>query len=217
MLIIKALNVSYGGDTSAVQNLSLVAESGEMVAITGRSGAGKSTLLNVLAGLVQPQSGSAVLNGQSLLQGEPQATLLRRRMGFVFQNATLFPELSVLDNVRWVGQLRGLTKAEATRKATANLESVGVHHLYDRRPGQISGGEAQRVNIARALTGEIELMLVDEPTAALDTDTSNDVCRILKAVVQDSNVTTLVVSHDPIVTKYCTRAVRMAAGQLFED
>lgn len=214
MLVIDGLTVRYGSET-AVKDVHLTMSSTEFLAVTGRSGAGKSTLLNALAGLVHVQAGLASLGGSPLLGvGEPQATLIRRRMGFVFQSATLLPELSVLDNVTWVGRLRGLTRRGSNEAALENLEILGVAHLAARRPGEISGGEAQRVNIARALTGDVALLLVDEPTASLDETTSTEVCAALKTAIHASGVSALVVSHDPIVTKYADRVVRMEQGQL---
>jgi len=217
VLIVDGLRICYGAHV-AVQKVDLTVEKGELVAVTGRSGAGKTTLLNALAGLVPVNSGSATLHGQQLLNvGEPEATLIRRRMGFVFQSATLFPELSVLENVIWVGRLRGLSRGESRTAALARLSALDVDHLVSRFPGQISGGEAQRVNIARALVGNVDLLLVDEPTAALDESTSKDVCVALASVVRDAEVASLVVSHDPIVAMYASRVVQMSRGEILDD
>ncbi len=214
MLVIDGLTVRYGS-LLAVDSVRLRVRRSEILAINGRSGAGKSTLLYAIAGLVSAASGSAMLGGRELLGiDEPTATMHRRRMGFVFQSASLFPELDVLENVTWVGRLRGLDRRSADEDAAGLLSQLGIRQLAGRRPGQLSGGEAQRVNVARALIGEVDALLVDEPTASLDERTSHEVRSIIASVAGSRSLATSVVSHDPIVAAYASRRVTMDSGAI---
>lgn len=214
VLDVRGLTVQYG-EKVVVRSASFSANRGEVLAISGRSGAGKSTLLYSIAGLVPSLSGTIVLNDLNITSiDEPEITLTRRHIGFVFQDAALFHELNVLDNVVWVGRLRGLALRASRAEANDVLKSLGIAHLTERMPGEISGGEAQRVSIARALMGGTSLLLVDEPTAALDSETSVDVCRTLERVTRESNVATVVVSHDPIVLDFADRHLSMMDGTL---
>ena len=214
VLTVDSLEVRYGLKT-VVSSASLTAYAGQVLAISGRSGVGKSSLLFAVAGLVPAFSGSISLNGTLIhTLDERRLTMCRRHMGFVFQDAALFEEMSVLDNVSWVGRLRGLNRKTARVAAVETLSALGVMDLMARRPGEISGGEAQRVNIARAMTGGVQLLLVDEPTAALDGGTSASVCEILADVTHNADLATLVVSHDPIVLAHADRHHTMVDGVL---
>lgn len=211
-LVVEDLTVRFGPVT-AVQAASFSVAAGELVAVAGRSGAGKSTLLHALAGLVSVDSGRSQLFGVNIVGiGEPDATEVRRRMGFVFQTATLFAELSVAANVEWVGRLRGLSNGEAAERAENILDAVGIGDLGARLPGQLSGGQAQRVNIARALIGDVHLLMVDEPTASLDEENSHQVCALLQQIVRHTGVAALMVSHDPIVIDHADSVLQMESG-----
>ncbi|MGY1701350.1 ABC transporter ATP-binding protein [Geodermatophilus sp. SYSU D00766] len=173
---------------------------GEVLAVLGPNGAGKSTLLRVLAGLLPPDGGRVVVDGTTWddVAGGVQLPAHRRPLGMVFQDHLLFPHLSVLDNVAFGPRTRGAPKAAARRAAAAWLERVGIAGLGDRRPGQLSGGQAQRAALARALVGDPALLLLDEPLSALDARTRLAVRAELRRHLADFAGSTVLVTHDPV-------------------
>jgi len=185
---------------------------GELVAIVGPSGAGKSSLLAVAGGLSRPTSGAVKVDGIELTELDRKATtkLRRERIGFVFQSGNLLPALTARDQLLLVEKITG----RPGRNPAELLASVGMEHRADRRPGQLSGGERQRVGIARALMAEPSLLLVDEPTAALDRKRSHEVVELLARETHTSGVATIMVTHDHEVLRHCDRVLEMVDGRL---
>ncbi|MGY1606178.1 ABC transporter ATP-binding protein [Geodermatophilus sp. SYSU D00696] len=175
-------------------------DDGEVLAVLGPNGAGKSTLLRVLAGLLPPDGGRVVVDGATWddVGGRVHLPAHRRPLGMVFQDHLLFPHLSVLDNVAFGPRTRGATRAAARRAAAAWLERVGIADLGHRRPGQLSGGQAQRAALARALVGDPALLLLDEPLSALDARTRLAVRAELRRHLADFGGSAVLVTHDPV-------------------
>ena len=171
---------------------------GEVLAVLGPNGAGKSTLLRVLAGLLPPDGGSVVLDGYETWDGDRHVPAHRRALGMVFQDHLLFPHLSVTDNVAFGLRTRGARKADARTTAREWLVRVGLDGHGDRRPGQLSGGQAQRAALARALVGEPRVLLLDEPLSALDARTRLTVRAELRRHLADFAGSTVLVTHDPV-------------------
>ncbi|MCR8693139.1 ABC transporter ATP-binding protein [Rhodococcus rhodochrous] len=207
--------LSFGdGDSTvhALDHVDLDVAPGELVAIVGPSGAGKSSLLAVAGGLSRPTSGTVKVDGIELTELDRKATtkLRRERIGFVFQSGNLLPALTARDQLLLVEKITG----RPGRNPAELLASVGMEHRADRRPGQLSGGERQRVGIARALMAEPSLLLVDEPTAALDRTRSHEVVELLARETHTSGVATIMVTHDHEVLRHCDRVLEMVDGRL---
>jgi putative ABC transport system ATP-binding protein len=204
----------------ALDGINLTIESGEMVAIIGPSGSGKSTLMNTLGCLDQPSTGSFILNGQDVsdLSDNQLAETRSRQLGFVFQSYNLLPRETAISNVelplKYSGGYSGKDRRAAARIA---LDRVGLSERYDHRPMQMSGGEQQRVGIARALVKNPELILADEPTGNLDTKSSGEVIEMLRSLNEDDGKTIVVVTHDPEVAEAMKRVIAFRDGRIVED
>lgn len=204
----------------ALDGINLTIDSGEMVAIIGPSGSGKSTLMNTLGCLDQPSSGSFVLNGQDVsdLSDDQLAETRSRQLGFIFQSYNLLARETAISNVelplKYSGGYSGKDRRAAARSA---LDRVGLSERYDHRPMQMSGGEQQRVGIARALVKNPELILADEPTGNLDTKSSAEVIDMLKSLNEDDGKTIVVVTHDPEVAEAMKRIIAFRDGRIVED
>lgn len=204
----------------ALDGINLTIESGEMVAIIGPSGSGKSTLMNTLGCLDQPSSGSFVLNGQyvSELSDNQLAETRSRQLGFVFQSYNLLPRETAISNVelplKYSGGYSGKERRVAARIA---LDRVGLSERYDHRPMQMSGGEQQRVGIARALVKKPDLILADEPTGNLDTKSSAEVIEMLHSLNENDGKTIVVVTHDIEVAEAMKRIIAFRDGRIVED
>ena len=180
--------LSRKGEVEAVKGLSLDISRGEVVCIVGASGCGKSTLLNMVGGFIQPTSGGIFLEGEAITKVEP-------RCGMIFQNYALFPWLTVIDNVAFGLRLKGISKKERHEQARKWIEMVGLHGFEDAYPGELSGGMQQRVALSRALANEPDVLLCDEPFAALDAMTRQIMQQELLNVVQESGKTVLFITH----------------------
>ncbi|MEO6627983.1 MAG: ABC transporter ATP-binding protein [Aquihabitans sp.] len=204
------------GATTAVAGVDLDVMSGESVAIVGPSGSGKSSLMHCLAGLIVPAEGSVHLGRHDLgaCNAEQRAEVRRNDVGFVFQFADLVPELSLLDNVALACELVGASRRDAVRRASEELERLGVGGLMSRRPGQVSGGERQRAAVGRALVHRPKVVFADEPTGALDTDNGVLVMDQLLGAASDAGAAVVVVTHDQSVAGRCSRALTMRDGHL---
>ena len=199
----------------ALRGVDLEIQDGEFIALLGRSGSGKSTLLNVIGGLDRPSLGTIHVAGQELSSlSSGQLSLYRRStVGFVFQSFNLVPRLRAWENVGLPLVFAGCGRAERKRTALAMLERVGLSGRANHQPGQLSGGEQQRVAVARALVNNPRLLLCDEPTGNLDSETSAEIMELIVQTNRDGN-TVLMVTHDPeLAAKHATRTLRMTDGQ----
>ena len=201
-------------------SLRLEVAPGEVVAVLGRNGAGKSTLLSVLAGLVRPDNGRIELGGRMLTDVGTRTHVPphRRGVGLLAQDPLLFPHLSVASNVAFGPRSRGVSRRESAALVTRWLSEVDASEFVNRKPGQLSGGQAQRVAVARALAAEPELVLLDEPFSALDVDAAPALRAMLRRVLADSARTALLVTHDPLdALVLADRVVVLADGQIVEQ
>lgn len=205
-----------GEEVWAVRDVSMRVEPGEFVAIIGRSGSGKTTLLNLIAGLDRPTHGSVRIDGQDVGGfSERQLTeLRRRRIGFIFQSFGLLPLLSALENVELALRIAGATRRERGRRAHEVLELMGLAGRAEHRPYELSGGEQQRVAIARAIANRPALVLADEPTAELDSNTAVTIFRLLRDVGRAEGTTIVTSTHDHMVVELADRVEEMADGRL---
>jgi putative ABC transport system ATP-binding protein len=207
------------GDTAvqALRGVSLQVAQGEFVAVMGPSGSGKSTLLNLAGGLDAPSSGEVVVEGTVLgrLTRRGLAAIRRRKVGYVFQDLNLLPSLTAAENVALPLELDGMSPRKTRRLAIAALEEVGLAELAPRFPDQMSGGQQQRVAIARALVGDRRLVLADEPTGALDSQTGESVLKLLRARV-DAGAAGVLVTHEARHAAWADRVVFLRDGEIVD-
>jgi putative ABC transport system ATP-binding protein len=206
------------GVQEVLRGVSLTVDDGELLALCGRSGSGKSTILNVLGGLDRKFSGKAEVLGRDLgaLDDQALARFRGESVGFVFQGFNLLEHLSVKENVAlpaWFRHGAALPQREVDSRAVDALSRVGVIEHANKRPGELSGGQKQRVAIARALFAEPRLLVADEPTGNLDTDTGRDVIALFERLNRDG-LTIVVVTHEERVSQACTRVLRLEDGKL---
>ena len=211
----------YEGDVQRIvlQNAHAEFQPGEITAILGRSGSGKSTLLNLISGIDEPDGGRIWVDGQELSAlSERDRTLFRRaRIGFVFQFYNLIPTLTVGENVSLPLELNRVPRAIAHEKAQELLEAVGLLERWDTFPEKLSGGEQQRVTLARALVHDPLLILADEPTGNLDEETGAQVMSLLARLTREQNRTLLMVTHSVEAASHADRVLRLSHGQLIEE
>ena len=211
----------YEGDVQRIvlQNAHAEFQPGEITAILGRSGSGKSTLLNLISGIDEPDGGRIWVDGQELSAlSERDRTLFRRaRIGFVFQFYNLIPTLTVGENVSLPLELNRVPRPLARQRAQALLEAVGLLERWDTFPEKLSGGEQQRVTLARALVHDPLLILADEPTGNLDEETGAQVMSLLARLTREQNRTLLMVTHSVEAASHADRILRLTHGQLIEE
>ena len=203
---------------TALDGVSLTLRENEFVAILGPSGSGKTTLLNVIGGLDRYDSGDLIINGISTKKYTDRDwdSYRNHTIGFVFQSYNLIPHQSVLANVELALTISGISRSERRRRAKEALEAVGLGNQIHKKPNQMSGGQMQRVAIARALVNNPDILLADEPTGALDTQTSVQIMDLLKEVARDRLV--VMVTHNPeLAEEYATRIVRVKDGKIIGD
>ncbi|MEA3544615.1 MAG: ABC transporter ATP-binding protein [Thermodesulfobacteriota bacterium] len=208
-----------GGIIEVLRGVNLNICAGERVAVVGTSGAGKTTLMHILGGLDRPTSGDVLFEGDSLfaLRGAELDAFRNRTVGFVFQFHQLLPEFSALENVTMPLLIGGIGRAEASKKATEILQEVGLEHRLTHKPGALSGGEQQRVAVARALVREPRLLLADEPTGNLDSCTSDEIIRLLNRMHQVRGLTMIIVTHNTTLANSLDRTLCIEDGILAGD
>lgn len=216
---VRDVHRTFGSGPSAVHALrgvDLDVAPGELVALVGRSGSGKTTLLNVVGGLDRPDAGSVLVDGVDVaaLSDDEQALLRRDRVAFVFQTFGLMPVLTAAENIGVPMRLREAPVAERERRVEMLLDLVGLAPHALQRPDELSGGQQQRVAIARALAGSPRLLVADEPTGQLDSETGLAVMALIRGVVEAEGMTALVATHDPVMIALADRAVRVVDGRL---
>ncbi|WP_406045209.1 ABC transporter ATP-binding protein [Micromonospora sp. NBC_00898] len=216
-IVIEARNVEFSfGHTPALRGASIAVDQGEILAVMGPSGSGKSTLLHCLAGILVPDSGEILFGGARLdaMTENERSTLRRDRFGFVFQFGQLVPELTAVENVALPLLLSGVRRTEALRKAYGWFERLGLDGMEQRRSGELSGGQAQRVALARGLVAGPEVLFADEPTGALDSLTGEQVMDLLVAAAREQGTTVILVTHEPRVAAYADREVIVRDGRV---
>jgi len=222
VLRLRGVRKSYrNGDlsTPVLHGIDLDVQPGDYVALMGASGSGKSTLMNVMGLLDRCDEGNYLLMGQdvSALRSEAHAALRNRCIGFVFQGFNLLKRMSLVDNVALPLLYAGVKRSVARARARQVLEQVGLGALVERLPSQLSGGQQQRVAIARALVNEAKLLLADEPTGNLDTQTSAEILAVFEQLNREQGLTIVLVTHEPDVALKAKRLVRLKDGQIAFD
>ncbi len=206
-------------NSKALDGLNLHVDSGDLVAIVGPSGSGKSTLLNLIGGLDRASGGTITIDGKNLsaLTDDDLTRLRRDMIGFIFQFFNLLPTLNCLENVSLPLHLRNWSKNKIEERARELLHLVQLDHRIEHLPDELSGGERQRVAIARALSVYPPILLADEPTGNLDTNTGEDILKLIHELHQRLHSTILMVTHDPGVAEQCLRTVKLRDGRIVED
>jgi len=200
----------------ALRGVSCAIAPGDLTVLTGRSGSGKTTLLNVIGGLDQPTSGSVVVAGQEVTaMGERERTAFRRRqVAFIFQSFGLIPILSAAENAGIPLRIAGMPAGAREERVRLMLSLVGLAEHAAQRPNELSGGQQQRVAIARALAGRPKLLLADEPTGQLDSQTGRQIMRLLRTVIRSEGITALVATHDPVLIDLADEVLTLEDGML---
>ena len=216
LICVTGLTKHYFENVPVLKDISFDIESGEFVAIMGHSGSGKSTLMNILGCLDTASSGHYYLEDRdtAVLTSDELALLRNRLIGFVFQGFNLLPRSSILDNVALPLLYAGKSKAERHERARFMLQRVGLAQFGDRKPNQLSGGQQQRVAIARALVTDPKLILADEPTGNLDTQTGDEIMKIFQDLNDHQKITVILVTHEPDIAAHTKRLIRVVDGQI---
>jgi len=219
--MIEAVNLTKsfkmeGLELTVLKGVNLTIARGEMLAIVGASGAGKSTLLHILGTLDRPSSGTVLFEGQDLftLSDQKQAEFRNRRIGFVFQFHHLLPEFSALENVCLPAYIQNRSAQDVRGEAISLLKDVGLEHRLTHKPGELSGGEQQRVAVARALIQHPNLVLADEPTGNLDTHTGDALFNLMRVLNRSRGITFVIVTHNEKLSAQADRIIHMEDGQI---
>ena len=223
MEILKVSNLSkvYGKKviSNALNNISFTIEDGEFVGIMGPSGSGKTTLLNIISTIDKPTSGTIILKGKEpqKLKGDFLALFRRRELGFVFQDFNLLDTLTVGENIVLPLTLDNIDLKEQQLRLNKVSEILGISELLNKRTFEVSGGQAQRTAIARALINNPSIVLADEPTGNLDSKSAQNVMELLEKINKEKNVTTMMVTHDPLAASYCNRILFIKDGTIYNE
>ena len=214
--MIKLENVEkYYGDNWVLRGINLEIKKGSFVSITGSSGSGKSTLLNLIGGMDRPYKGNIMINGENISEyNDNNLTLYRRKkVGFIFQFFNLLPNITVFENIMMPLLLNG---TEETGSVSDYIQRVGLEGKEKSLPYQLSGGEQQRVAIARALIHNPEIILADEPTGSLDSETGKTIMDLIKMLAEESHKTVLLVTHEQYIAEYAQKMIRIKDGILYQ-
>lgn len=206
-------------EVPVLKDVSLTVERGEIVTIVGKSGSGKSTLLQLLAGFMQAQKGSILVNGQQMVGlSEAQSAQLRlKNFGFIFQNFQLMPSLTVFQNIELPLKLQGISPSLRTKKVQEMLKRVHLTEVADHYPNELSGGQQQRVSIARALVTNAQILLADEPTGSLDAETEQEILALIRKLNEQFGITFVIITHDKEVAAIGHKTYRMHDGILLQE
>ncbi len=209
--------LSGGEKVQAIREMDFVIDDGEFVAIMGQSGSGKSTLLSILGGLNEPTRGNVLVDTLDIygLSSEQRADFRSEYIGIIFQSFQLIPYLTVRENVKLPMAVTGIADRDQERMAMAVLDRVGLVNKAARLPDQLSGGEQERVAIARAIVNRPPILLADEPTGNLDTDTAGEIMNLLSALNRDEGLTVIMVTHNQEMTRFCRRTILVKDGACF--
>jgi putative ABC transport system ATP-binding protein len=218
MVEVRKVTKRYDGKhaVEALRGVSFRVDRGEMIATMGPSGSGKSTLLNIIGGLDRPSNGTVLIDGEDLatLDDNALTRLRRRKIGFVFQFFNLLPTLTALENVALPMHLASVPRRETAERAASLLSTVGLSGRQDHLPDELSGGEQQRVAMARALALHPPLILADEPTGNLDSRNGHEILELFKKLQHEFQTTVIMVTHDQRAASFCDRVLSMQDGQL---
>jgi putative ABC transport system ATP-binding protein len=206
-------------EVRALNTVSVGVEQGEFVAIMGPSGSGKSTFMHILGCLDTPTSGRYFLDGTDIgnLERDELATIRNQKIGFVFQGFNLLPRTSARENVELPMLYNGISSKERRERAMMALKNVGLEDRWDHQPNQLSGGQQQRVALARALVNKAPLILADEPTGNLDTKTSVEIMETFVRLNSESNISLILVTHEPDIAAYSRRVIKFLDGSIMSD
>jgi lipoprotein-releasing system ATP-binding protein len=221
MIVLDNLSKTFikdGNRIEVLRNLKLEVKKGDSLAVLGVSGAGKSTLIHILGTLDHPTSGTLLIGGNNVFEwGEKKIASFRNRtIGFIFQFNNLLPEFTALENTMMPALISGLGRNQAAEKAFQLLQEVGLEHRVKHKPGELSGGEQQRVAIARALVMEPEILLADEPTGNLDTETGKKIEDILLHLNNEKKITLVVVTHNKILADRMSKRIGLRDGEIYD-
>lgn len=217
LIKVEGLHKSFG-KLEILKGIDMEVQEGEIVAIVGASGAGKTTLLQIIGTLDKPDRGSVEIDGVKVhqLSRDEQSDFRNRQMGFVFQSHQLLPEFTAVENVAIPSMIAGVSKKVSLAKARYILDKLGMSHRLEHRPAKLSGGEKQRVAVARALINDPLLILADEPTGALDSDNRRELHAIFHQLNEEEGQTFLIVSHDPQISAVTHRTIKLEDGIIKE-
>ncbi len=207
------------GEFTALKNINLNVEKGEFSGLVGPSGSGKTTLLNIIGSLDKPTEGQAIVMGKDIakLTHKESARLRNEHIGFIFQVYNLLPVYTVFENVEFALLLQDYTKAQRKKAVMEALDWVGLASMANKKPSKLSGGEGQRVSIARAIVKRPVILLADEPTANLDAENAHGILKIMKRLNQELDTTFLFSTHDEKVMSYLNRIIHLRDGQIEQD
>ena len=202
-----------------LRDVSFDVKKGEIVAVVGKSGSGKSTLLQILAGFMKPGHGSIVVNAQEIAAfNEIQSAKFRlENFGFIFQNFQLMPSLTAFENIELPLKLQGMNVSERRKRVEVIMKKVGLTEVTDHYPNELSGGQQQRVSIARALVTNAPILLADEPTGSLDSETEQDILMLIQQLNRELDLTFIIITHDEEVAMIADKRFRMHDGQLVKE
>ncbi|MDQ1354170.1 MAG: ATP-binding cassette protein [Acidobacteriota bacterium] len=216
---VKKIYEDNGVEVPAVRGISLTINPGEFTAVVGPSGSGKTTFLNIISGLDTPSGGKVLLKGKPLseMKGKELSDFRRDHIGFIFQAYNLIPVLTVEENVEYIMLLQGISKKERRARVLEILKNVGLEEYIDRLPPKLSGGQQQRVAIARAMVSKPDLILADEPTANLDSQTGAELLDMMRILNRNTGMTFLFSTHDKMIMERAKRVITLQDGLVVKD